>query len=454
MSNSSSNLLDTAVTAGAAIWLGVKLWQALGRDTNEQTQEGTAIDSSSQRTWPSNLNALLDDIYKRYIQIKTDEFHYYYNIFLVVMEKLDRHMKDVDKYYQKYSARKQFAGSHYDNLRIVKPNEFDFDIIIQMPVNYKEYKPRPELSDIVIEHQSPAYVRLKMGHQFQKLPEREGFDVNKTAHDWMDKDNYLLNSEFNEWFESVVRRALNLFDCDERGVARILIENKFYYITTKKSIYSPARTLVIRDNDSFECNIDLVPALRFPECRWPVSPQYRSMPPDCIERYWMVVPKVNKQNNRGQCDSRSWRIALHDQEKHIMYKCERMKQSIRFLKMLRDSQNMTTHIASYYIKNIYLNEIFKNGQHDWRNNDGELFKRMVKKFHENLSAGEIKYFWREDYNLIGHLHPQLLRQYALQLEPLVNALNYTSDGKQLCKTVARYLLNNTQYREYDSTFVD
>lgn len=228
--------------------------------------------------------------------------------------------------------QKNWAGSHSDNLRIGKPDEFDMDIVISLPLNYQIDYLHPLDSDINIEHNSPGYVQLRMGTQFQKLPERDPNDwhINKIAYKWMDPNTkYLLRSKFQDWWRGLVQRALNKLEQDNCK-AIIRIDNNMYKI--KLSDSGPATTLNIEGTNRFKCCVDLVPALRFPESRWPICKGYEQIPNSCTKKYWMVVPKPKKvSDNYSYEANRSWRVTLPEQERALMYKTERLRQSIRFV---------------------------------------------------------------------------------------------------------------------------
>lgn len=140
----------------------------------------------------------------------------------------------------------QFAGSHYDNLRIIKPDEFDMDIIIGLPLNLEEHSTNPRDSDILIEPKAAGFVQLRMGVQFQNLPMRDGqeWQNNKAAYEWMDSSKYLQRSKFLDWFKSVVNKALNEFDFSG-SMPLFFVEGVPYCI--KKSESGPAMTLKIEN---------------------------------------------------------------------------------------------------------------------------------------------------------------------------------------------------------------
>lgn len=208
------------------------------------------------------------------------------------------------------------------------------DILIDLPLNLDCDPNNKDESDIVIEPKAPGFVQLKMGKQYQRLPFRDDgkeWEINKTAYDWKDDRNYLLGSKFIEWFQGLVDRTLNTFPTNGSKYL-CYVDGVAYTISKSKS--GPAMTLIIENKSrEFKMDFDLVPALKFPESRWPVSAAYRKIPPKCkaSQNTWMVVPKPNKTASCSYETSRSWRIALHEQERGLMYNKVNMKQAIRLV---------------------------------------------------------------------------------------------------------------------------
>ncbi|XP_026325006.1 uncharacterized protein LOC113233993, partial [Hyposmocoma kahamanoa] len=222
----------------------------------------------------NNINALLHDIYVRYIALKDDDFEMYYNIFTDIFGQIHKKMKKVDPYFARYSSNVVVAGSHYDRLRINKPDEFDVDIVIGLPLNMKEHRNNPKDSDIILEPKEAGFVQLRMGTQYKQFMMRDGWEINKAAYKWSDGQEFLLRSNFTDWFKGVVDKALNSFNC---GVAPVIYSGGVPY-TIRQSESGPAKTLFIENRSKgFKLDVDLVPALKFPEERWPITNSYREI---------------------------------------------------------------------------------------------------------------------------------------------------------------------------------
>ncbi|XP_069354888.1 cyclic GMP-AMP synthase-like receptor isoform X1 [Maniola hyperantus] len=401
----------------------------------------------------SNLNSLLADIHNRYIKLKEKDFQLHYRVFGEVFRSLQQNMKAVDKYYERYVSNIQFAGSHYDNLRINKPDEFDMDIVIDVPVSMHEDPLYPANSDILIEKYRPEYLWLRAGAQFRNIPYRDGQDssINRTAYEWLDKKNFILGSKFSDWFKSVGNRGLNEFQ-KLNGRPVCFVDGVAYTIRSSSS--GPAWTIHI-ESDGFKMDVDLVPALKFPESRW-LGKKYRKIPERCRREYWLAVPKPNPDGpSTPHEEQRSWRLALQDQEKQLLYNTYHLRQIIRLIKKFRDAQGMDK-LASYYIKTIFFWEIadFQDGikskklnkkEAFWQQNDiATLFKHMLQKLYDALAKKNIPYFWNRGKNYIQRWDIARLNEYKGKINDLLNVLKNPYDYK----SVAKYLLTDKEYQEY------
>lgn len=203
------------------------------------------------------------------------------------------------------------------------------DIVIGLPVNMRPNLHNPEDNDVVIEQNYPGYVQLRAGVQYQRLLVRDGPDsqIYRTAYEWLDERKYILRSKFVNWFKSVGYRALNEFQ-RVNSVPALYVNGILYKIRSSES--GPAWTIII-EAPQFRLDVDLVPALKFPETRWPVGKSYRSIPAGCERDYWMVVPKPNKNGNTVHDEYRSWRIALQDQEKKLFYNTYALRKTLRLV---------------------------------------------------------------------------------------------------------------------------
>lgn len=202
------------------------------------------------------------------------------------------------------------------------------DIVIRLPLNMRENAIKPEDSDIILEPREAGFVHLRMGTQYKNMWDKADWDINKAAYTWGDdKKDFLIGSKFMNWFKKVMDLALNSFKI---GSTPIICSGGVEY-TIRVSESGPSRTLFIENKSkAFKLDVDLVPALKFPEERWPINNSYRRIRDDWSnpEKYWLVVPKPNKNARTDHDGFRSWRLGMHVQERKLMYDTGNLRKAL------------------------------------------------------------------------------------------------------------------------------
>ncbi|KAL0840682.1 hypothetical protein ABMA28_015876 [Loxostege sticticalis] len=411
-------------------------------------------DNSSPDPKITDFPTLISDINMRYIAPRYDNFELHYEIFDKIFHRLHLYMKNVDRYYMHYSSPVTFSESQNDHLLIRNPDELDMDIVIGLPLNISDDPNVPSERDIKFEPQDADFVDLKMGIDDQKLFSGVDFMINKTAYKWRDGDDYLSSSKFLDWFESVVVRALNMFETNARGVPVFQVDGSTYSINRTGS--GSAVTLTIENESSdLRMDVNLVPALRFPETRWPLNKYYRQIPETCKRGYWLIVPKPNEEASSEVGRRRSWRLAMHYQERELMHHCVNLRQAVRLLKKLCDSQKMDK-ISSYCIETLFLWEMQKRSssfRNFWRVSPANLFKIMVQKLCWALRSRRIDYYWNEYNDLLAGVRMTDLALYDIKLGNLLELFKEEPD-KENFKSVAKSLLTPEEFEDYLTKTLD
>lgn len=106
--------------------------------------------------------------------------------------------------------------------------------------------------------------------------------------------------------------------------------------TVRRSESGSARTLIIENTSKgIQLDVDLVPALKFPEERWPISNSYRGIRDSWRnpEKFWLLVPKPikNAKDDSTSNISRSWRVGLHVQERKLIHDSNNLRQAVRLV---------------------------------------------------------------------------------------------------------------------------
>ncbi|GFG31157.1 hypothetical protein Cfor_08626, partial [Coptotermes formosanus] len=290
-----------------------------------------------------------------------------------VLEHLILRMKEQDALFKRVYSRICGAGSYYDGLKVGKPEEFDMDIVIRLPINYEE---------VVIENKSPipaAFTKVKITRALDLLRQHPDWTTTYRFMDkWRNEDGFLLQSEFRQWMESVVNKALNTLDKTEPNCYKLKIKepnssgrDSEYTLSLKKS--GPALTFnigILAHNVAVD--VDFVPVIEFTYPKWPPH-HVRKLDDQLIEAKrtsWFIVPKPRK---TGKPDATLWRLAFHEQERQMINDKGSLKPVCRLLKKLRDSRGLS--IASYYLKTLFLWEIDKQHRDPdfWKMRQGPLF---------------------------------------------------------------------------------
>ncbi|KAI5640762.1 mab-21 protein domain-containing protein [Phthorimaea operculella] len=347
---------------------------------------------------------------------------------------------------------------------LTKPNEFDIDIVIDLPLSIDQDPLHPEESDfnIISNPMDPGYIQLKMGVQYETFPCRfkRNWKEQAPVYGWRGKNKNLSSSKFMSWFKGVVNSALNEFYDGSIDGPLFEVDGEEY--TAEVSESGPAMTLYIKPLDPWndvKVDLDLVPALRFPINRWPISRGYRRLPRSAYHNgpaqrsddFFMVVPKPSK--SRYSDPDTSFRLAMHERERWLMHDTRNMRQAIRLMKKFRDAQRMDK-LSSYYIKTIFFWKVdeLEGNKEFWNQNPAFLFQHMLYYLHGYLKDRVLRYFWSLDTspgnNLLIGIKRATLRAYAWKVQKLIRALEKPDDDEHKLVQVARHLLTKQEFKEY------
>ncbi|KAJ9574776.1 hypothetical protein L9F63_008040, partial [Diploptera punctata] len=153
------------------------------------------------------VNLMIDYIHKNYISLKDGDMKLYVDHFRKVLQQLVNLMKEEDALFKATYREICGAGSYYDGLKVGKPEEFDMDVVINLPVSNKE----------ITEHRSmriqPAFTKIQMGKSMTQLQQHPKWtEVYRHMASWVDDKGFLLQNKFRQWIEGVVKKALNRLD--------------------------------------------------------------------------------------------------------------------------------------------------------------------------------------------------------------------------------------------------
>ncbi|CAK1553457.1 unnamed protein product [Leptosia nina] len=373
-------------------------------------------------------NDMYQEIFKEFIALKDKDLKKSQEVFKSVFDQVKKKLEEQCNFFAKYATQVLYAGSVYDGIKVSKLDEFDMNIVIRLPINYDDSE-----DGIILENDLPGFVKLRIGRAFDNLDKQKEWEsCHKITRDWRDNDKYLLQNKFRSWLHSLIQTALN-------SMKHEVTVNDVKYILSYKSS-GPAYTLNIKSvptDEPFNLDVDLVPVIRFMLPRWPKG--YKNINNDKAKE-WFVVPKPNKNIETSNLQNKCWRLSFQEQEKYIMRDLKQLKITIRLVKKLRDARGMK-HIASYYIKTLFLWKIQRtNHKKYWESNVSTIFKDMIEEFYDAVNKKNIPYFWHEKNNLIGGVKETVLRVYADKLKEVLDSIN-----KNDVEKLSSYLLTKEEF---------
>ncbi|XP_077285355.1 cyclic GMP-AMP synthase-like receptor [Arctopsyche grandis] len=296
----------------------------------------------------------------------------------------------------------QYTGSNYDNLQIgTTYREFDMDILVRLPAQCNR------TLNII----TPGYVQIKL----DILPTLDA-EKTKIVKSWLDQNNFITPDNFRKWGESLMTRSLNKLD------NHVLKGSKGEYkLKMKKS--GPAFTMNVQKiNSALQFDVDIVFCLVFEQ--WPAS--FHKINNNVTVNEWLAVPKTpNSLVNQGYKD---WRYSFPQAEKYKLGNYMNLKNTIRMMKKLRDTNNMN-YLASYYIKTLFLWEVDKQEPQFWQKNLGYLFVKMVGELYKAVENKRLDFYWNKEVNLLAGLSVNQLENCKITLKRLLEQIETFAEAK-------------------------
>ncbi|XP_011299673.1 uncharacterized protein [Fopius arisanus] len=305
-------------------------------------------------------------------------------------------MKSKDQLFKDMFQEVKFAGSFYKKTRVGKPTEFDLDLIIKLPVIYEKIR---------FEEGLPGYARIRLPPDSHK-PLWETH--RKVLDRWISEDeHYLSNDKVRKWFEGVITKSFStLMEGQEGWFILPIGETRSVNIKVRKS--GPAFTLQVV-YEGGHLDLDLVPALEF-NSRPNLKVFTRLLN---VDQPWYLVPKPMKIGHNPQFN---WRFSFFSYEKSLLSKNGKIKPVIRHLKKLRDCQNWSSVLASYYIETLVYHELHTREIDLIGSSMSSLLVHMLIKLSEACEKQCIPYYWDSDCNLLAE-------KTSKQLVPMANRIN-------------------------------
>ncbi|KAF7988625.1 hypothetical protein HCN44_001198 [Aphidius gifuensis] len=378
-----------------------------------------------QRNGKLRDNGTFDRI-NSFVTLKDDEIKKNNLMLNEVIESLIEAMKTKDDLFKTIYNRIMYTGSHYKGTKVGKPEEFDLDLILKLPVVYDGIK----IEDV---KERPGFARIIIDSSI-KLPGWTKHE--KTLNQWLDDEKYINNEKVRRWFEGIVSKCFSDF---ERGINKMyLLPSKKepsvkYNVTSHKS--GPAFTLIVQEKNT-KFSVDLVPALEF-----------NKNPPKNITKYstdkpcWHLVPKPSRVGNKAYLD---WRYCFSTYERKMLSKYGKYKPVIRQMKKLRDTQNWSSMIPSYYIETLFYHEFASGSTYPWCTNSYiEAFIYMLEQLQLMCKKKCLKYFWLDHHNLLDGITWDQAHNITTRLEKIIK------DVKAQPSKLAEYVLTKEEFEQFE-----
>jgi hypothetical protein len=100
-------------------------------------------------------------------------------------------------------------------------------------------------------------------------------------------------------------------------------------------------------------------------------------------------------------------------------------------------------IASYYIKTVLLFMVEQRNDAFWKQSLSIVFLDTLETYTKYIRNKKIPYYWNEEYNLIGHIDPSTLANFADRLEYIINNIKRNPNQpdtvvEYLCKMINKH----------------
>ncbi|CAG9839638.1 unnamed protein product [Diabrotica balteata] len=401
------------------------------------------------------LENVLNYINQKYISFPEDIRKRNNEILKQLLDTLISKMTEKNSLFKEMYFTTFFGGSFYDGLRVGAPDEFDLDLLMNLP---------KILNTDLSNSKDPGFVHLKINNLLELFKQPHLAERFKGLDRLVDNKQYLDNKKVRQWMEGIVSQTINDFPL-ENGSRVIKISKGKFLAKVSKS--GPAFTLKVNGrvgNDNVALDIDLVPCFRFSQDKWPKG-QFRQNPTSTKVNYrprprkyynnnkhsflrpyivtytrrrstFFIVPKPQK--NGTMLGDHYWRLSFQEQERELIDKKQYLKPSIKILKKMRDKENHAC-IASYYLKTIALWEKDRKPQEFWTSSLSYVFMTLLKSYYESIKNGKIEYYWNKSNNLISGSSSVTLSNVENRLKAIISDIdrNLVADPT----VVAKYILS-------------
>ncbi|XP_026671970.1 uncharacterized protein LOC108628083 [Ceratina calcarata] len=383
-------------------------------------------------------DAVFKLINKRFITLN-DEQVKRNNVYLrQAIQTITERMVAKDQLFAKAYKEIKFCGSFYKGTKVGAPNEFDLNIILELPINYnyiRFYSPREGFIRIEINDTSNIYNSKKSN----KLSDKEKTSINKFI-----SDGLLNPDKFRSWIEGVMTKVVDELPIyGDKHHMTVNQESFFYAKVAIHKTYKSGPAFTIKLNipgASEEMSVDLVPVLAFDINAVKLFITNFSWLEKCRKNPWFAVPIVSNDAS----SSLSWRLAFSLQEKDILTMYGHLKPVIRQMKKLRDTQNWAC-LKSYFIETVFLNKLQElDNTALKRTSFTYLFYKMLIELRDACKRRRIDYFWNPSFNLLEASGSLEMNNIANRIDNIIKDIRKNIMSQSFI--LAKYILTRNELK--------
>lgn len=350
---------------------------------------------------------VLHIINQNFVTLKTSEVAHNNQLLKSALDLIISLMRDADPLFNSLYKGIYYGGSYFDDLKVGKPDEYDLDLLLELPKICQTHKSKICECVKVVPSNKPGFFWFEIQTTYFE-------SFNKFI-----KDGYVQTDLVLNWLQSLVTKALN----------KIPFLDYSYTTPSYNSQSGPALTLRLYGNFG-EVDVDLVPAFKLSAAQWPEM-RYRANP-STKKTEFFIVPKKARGINKAE---RYWRASFQDQEKELINQKQRLKPALRLLKKLRTNLGHCS-ISSYALKTIVLWEL---NSFDWNESLSFVFLKLLEKYKECLKNKRIPYYWNSRGNLLEGIHTDTLTNHCNEITRKINKFyaNYETNPTEIAKIILK-----------------
>ncbi|KAJ8924711.1 hypothetical protein NQ315_000863 [Exocentrus adspersus] len=377
------------------------------------------------------MESVLQEINKKFVSLTDEDIKRNNTILQSILKLITEKIKQKDTLFKEMFSTVFCGGSFYDGLRVGKPDEFDLDLLLNLP---KALEPTITTSNV------PGYVHVQFKGYANFMRQKDLVAKYEGIDKLLDTSQYLDTAKVLRWMQSVVDQALNDF---EKSNGRVVLETPHGVFYARVCRGGPAFTLKITNG----MDVDLVPCFIFGKDKWPAN-GFKKNPVTKKETYF-IVPKPVK--DVPGVSTRYWRLSFQEQERLIIESKIALKPALRLVKKLRDTMDHKA-IASYYIKTVALWQASEKDVQYWRNSLSYVFMNLLKEYQNCLSVHKITYFWNKNNNLLQNIRSrETVTNLSNNIQRIINDIERHPNDPYV---VAKYLLTKPELNELRKNLSD